>query len=80
MNTNPVNVLEITLKKVEEKPELANDLITYLKMLAVKYCPEDRLEEMKLLFKNGNLSVFYDFLDQFMPDLPKIVLDYVRAY
>ena len=80
MDSSYTNVLELTLKKVEEKPELANDLITYLKVLAVKYCPEDKLEEMKLLFKNGNLSVFYDFLDQFLPNLPKIVLDYVRAY
>ncbi len=77
---NASQILEITLKKVEENPELANDLTTYLKTIAIKYCPEDKLEEMKLLFKNGNLATFYDFLNQFIPNLSKIILDYARAY
>lgn len=77
---NSSQILETTLKKVEKDPDLANDLVTYLKTLAVKYCPEDNFRDLQLLFENGNLSTFYDFLDQFVPDLSKTVINYVRAY
>jgi hypothetical protein len=80
MNTDPNQVLETIIKKTEENPKLANDLTTYLKVLAVKYCPEEKTDEMKLIFKNGNLNVFYDFLNQFIPNLSDKILDYVRNY
>jgi hypothetical protein len=80
MNIDPSQTLEIIIKKSEENPKLANDLTTYLKVLAVKYCPEEKTEEMKLIFKNGNLNVFYDFLNQFIPNLPEKILDYARNY
>lgn len=80
MKNDPKDILEIVVKKAKENPGLSNDLVVYLKILAVKYCPEEKTEEMKLIFENGKLDVFYDFLNQFVPKLPELILNYVRKY
>lgn len=61
---------------------ISNDLVNYLKLIALQECPESRIDELRKMVEENKVKIqeFYYFVASFVPDLPKKITDYIKAY
>jgi len=82
MDNTISKVLELTVQKQMNNPEFGNDLVNYLKLIAVQECPEERIDELRKMVEENKVDIkqFYYFVASFVPDLSKKIIDYIEAY
>lgn len=68
------------IDKAKTDQQFANDLASYAKYLALKFCPKDRLPELEIIFKDGTIKDFFDFASKIVPDFGEKILKYAGEY
>lgn len=66
--------------KARQDPNFGKDLIKFMKYLAIKDCPDEKLAELNRIIAEKNLQNFFTFSSQNIPDFPKKVVEYINSY
>ncbi len=66
--------------KSRENPDFLPDYLKFLKYLALKYCPEEKIGELKDIFQNQDVNRFVIFLSEFQPNIKQDIADYIDKY
>lgn len=73
-------LLKTIYSKALKNPAMTKDCFNYIKYLAIKNCPGDKLFELKDIFSKNDIHGFLTLLSRYIPNIGKELSVYIENY